>query len=311
MRKDTELKVFYTTTGEEIVLPTAVIEGTKPGPNVLITAGIHGCEYPGIAAAMTMFQTLKPEEVSGTITIITITSMKSFEERRMFVCPVDNKNPNRFFPGKTNGTYTEQHVKILMDEFISKADLYLDLHGGDMVEDLEDFAIYHTGKNDEIDQKSYEIAKYYLLRNAVATTTDGAWPDNGTSYANASELGVPAAIVEAGGIGQLTKEATDTHLRGLYNVFRHFGILEGKSKEPTTFEVFKSMKWLYIENKGFFYCNVKSGDEVVEGQIVGRLVDYFGNVIEEPRANTTGRVVFCTTSPAMREKGLIMAVAYR
>ena len=55
----------------------------------------------------------------GTVTIIPISSIAAFEARHMFTCPYDKKNPNRFFPGDKNGSYTEQHAAILMEEDLS------------------------------------------------------------------------------------------------------------------------------------------------------------------------------------------------
>ena len=38
-------------------IPITIINGQNDGPTLLITAGIHGGEYPGIAAAMELGRT--------------------------------------------------------------------------------------------------------------------------------------------------------------------------------------------------------------------------------------------------------------
>jgi len=309
MGKTTEFLTFKATDGNEAVFPVATVTGSKPGPTVTVTAGVHGCEYAGIAAAVRLFKALDPETVSGTVRIVTITSLLSFEERRMFVCPVDGKNPNRFFPGDPGGSFTEQYVHFLMENIIAKGDYYIDLHGGDMVEGLEDFSIYHLDDS-EVSKKSYEMAYYYGLPNLVSTKAGGAWPDDGTTYANAAKRGIPAMITEAGSVGQLHEKDTLTHLNGLTNVLKYLGVLEGKPEEPKKPQGYSGMTWLYTSSpKGIFYKTIEPGMMVTKGQEAGVLEDYFGNELERPVAPVSGKVVFVTTSPAMPEKGLIMGIA--
>ncbi|HHW01721.1 MAG TPA: hypothetical protein GXX35_02710 [Thermoanaerobacterales bacterium] len=306
--KKNEWLKFYSSDQEEIAFPLATIEGAKPGPTVTITAGIHGAEYPGIVSAIRLFKQLAPEKVAGKIQIVTISSLKAFESRSMFVCPVDGKNPNRFFPGDKNGSYTQVLAYHLFNDVILKGDYYLDLHGGDMVEALEPFSIYHKSGNEKIDQKSLEITKYYGLKNIISTTLTGSWPDYGTTYANASEHGIPAAIVEAGGIGQLDEESVNLHMKGLYNVLRYLGCLEGEPVVPENLTFYDEFVWVYTPKKGIFYTKVKVGDEVSKNKCVGIIEDYFGNKIEEILSPINGKVLFLTTSPAVKENGLLMGL---
>lgn len=300
---------FYSNDQEEITFPLATIEGAKPGPVVTITAGIHGVEYPGIASAIRLFKELTPETVAGNIQIVTVSNFKAFESRSMFVCPVDGKNPNRFFPGDKNGSYTQVLAYHLFNDVILKGDYYLDLHGGDMVEALEPFSIYHKSGNDEIDQKSLEITKYYGLKNIISTTWTGSWPDSGATYANASEHGIPGAIVEAGGIGQLDEESVSLHMKGLYNVLCYLGCLEGEPVTPEDLTFYDEFVWVYTPKKGIFYTKVSVGDEVIKSQCVGIIENCFGNQIEEILSPIDGKVMFLTTSPAVKDNGLLMGLA--
>lgn len=306
--KKTEFLEFKAPSGEDICFPVATVEGAHPGPHFVITAGIHGAEYPGIAAAISLFKELEVEKVHGTVTIVTVSSLKAFESRSMFVCPIDNKNPNRFFPGSLDGTYTEAMVHYLFKEVVSKADYHLDLHGGDMVEKLEPFTLYHVGVNEEIDNKCKELALYYGLPNLLATSFDGTWPDKGSNYANAAEHMIPSIITEVGGIGQLNKEDVEMHLKGVRNVLRHFGVLEGEATIPEGIVEYQNFVWLYTPVKGIFYCDIEIGDILTKDQIVGHMEDYFGNHLMDIIAPISGKVLFLTSSPAMKDNGLIMGI---
>lgn len=309
MAKTTEILSFDAPDGKCIQFPVGTVIGDHPGPLFAITAGIHGCEYPGIAAAIAFFQKLDPAKVHGTVRICTITSVEAFESRTPFVSPADHKNPNRFFPGKLDGTYTDALTYHYLNDLLKDADYHLDLHGGDMVEDLEPFSLCHAGASEEIDRKSEELARYYALPNLVKTTWDGEWPDSGTTYANASVRGIPSAIVEAGGIGQMDPDAIAIHLHGLENCLRHFGVLEGSAEEPRV-AVYPGFKWVYSPWKGIFYCRVKVGEKVSKGHVLGTMKNYFGEKLGDVVSEVDGKVIFLETTPAIAEKGLLFGIAY-
>src|SRR4051794_25590192 len=87
--------------------PYVAMTGAKDGPMATILAGVHGCEYVSIHAAMRLARELDPAEVIGQILVVPIMNLPSFWERTGFVCPLDGKNPNRFFPGSAVGTFTD------------------------------------------------------------------------------------------------------------------------------------------------------------------------------------------------------------
>ncbi|MFA0889181.1 MAG: M14 family metallopeptidase [Synergistales bacterium] len=308
MNKSSEILSFETSLGARIKIPLGIVEGKQPGPTAIVTAGVHGCEYCGIVAAMRLFRELDPQQVHGTVKIIPVTSTLAFEERSMFTSPADRLNLNRMFPGDPNGSYSQVLAYHFMD-IVKHADYHIDLHGGDMVEDLEPFSIYHCGEGKELDGKSYEIAKYYGLPNIVSTFTDGPWPDNGTTYANVSrKLHIPSAIVEVGGKGILDHASIQMHLTGLYNVLKHFGNLDGVAEEISGIKVFSNMKWVYSNKAGVFFLATEVGKTVEEGQFIGHVETYFGEVIEEVFSTARGKVLFTTTSPAVKENGLLLGI---
>ena len=254
---------------------------------------------------------MKPEDVIGTIKILTISNLPAFEERSMFVCPVDNINPNRVYPGRKDGSYTEILVYYQFNEFIKGSDYYIDLHGGDLVEDLIPFSIVHKTGNQEIDQKSQKLAEFYGLPNIIITSLNGSWPDKGTSYANASEIGIPAVMAEVGRIGQLENSDVQMNLKGLYNVLRYIGCLEGTPQEQKDFIYYKEFIWVWAKSKGIFYSKCKVGKEVKIGEELGTVENYFGNLINKIEAPVSGRILFLTTSPSVKEKGVLLAIGVR
>src|SRR5438552_2367687 len=80
-----------------IPVPIAVI-GSGRGPSVLVTAGVHGDEYEGLAITRKLIAELSPAEVTGRIIIMPAVNWPAVRARRR-VSPIDRKNMNRAFPG--------------------------------------------------------------------------------------------------------------------------------------------------------------------------------------------------------------------
>ena len=58
----------------------------------------------GIQAAVELADKLKPEKIHGRVILVKTVCRKEFEERSGSVCPEDEKNLNRVFPGNPQGT---------------------------------------------------------------------------------------------------------------------------------------------------------------------------------------------------------------
>src|SRR6476646_7406542 len=75
------------------------ITGANPGPILFVNGGLHGGEYPAIEAVIRLGKKLEPQKISGTVILMPVLNLPAFRNRRPFVCPIDNVNPNRVFPG--------------------------------------------------------------------------------------------------------------------------------------------------------------------------------------------------------------------
>ena len=187
--------------------PVISVTGAKSGPTLFVNGGLHGGEYPAIEAVIRLAKTLDPKKISGTVILMPVLNLPAFRNRTPFVCPVDNVNPNRVFPGDPSGSYSEQMVHALMNEFVVHADTYIDLHGGDIPEALVPFTICRAG-DEAVDRKAKDLAMAFGLPY-VLTVSKPVQPTKGhragagslSSYAGAAERGVPAILAEAGGVG--------------------------------------------------------------------------------------------------------------
>jgi uncharacterized protein len=215
--------------------PVISVAGAKPGPVLFVNAGVHGGEYPAIEAVIRFSKTLDPKKISGTVILMPVMNLPAFRTRTPFVCPVDNVNPNRVFPGDPSGSYSEQMTHALIHEFVVHADAYIDLHGGDIPEALVPFVICRAG-SDEIAKKSKAIAMAFGLPYVLAISKPVQPAKGSSSYAAAAEKGVPSILAEAGGVGQMQEEAVATLVGGVVNVMRHLEMIGNAGDTPATTE---------------------------------------------------------------------------
>src|ERR1700730_253365 len=89
-------------------IPVAVFHGAKPGPVLALVSGAHGTEYASIIALEKLIGLLNPAEISGTVIIVPLINIPSFEQKVPHVNPVDRKSMNRMYPGKMDGTQTDR-----------------------------------------------------------------------------------------------------------------------------------------------------------------------------------------------------------
>jgi len=288
--------------GTAVRMPFTVVRGVEDGPLVLVTGGVHGGEYPGIEAAMRLGRQLEPELVRGTVVTVHPVSLPAFHARQQYVVPHDGKNLNRQFPGKARGTVSERMAWTLM-EVARRANAWVDLHGGDIHEALVPFTIYSDVADQEVVAASRSMADVYGIENVIASASV-----KGGTYSAAAAEGISCILAEAGQVGRLDEESVAVHLHGCRNVLRHLGCLPGEPDAVGPVRALRRFEWRFAGEDGCWYPSVRLADEVEEGQPVGVVRDYFGNILREYHAPTAGIVLFLVTSLAMNEGDPLLAV---
>lgn len=286
--------------------PFFSITGNRDGPTFLVTAGIHAAEYTGIDAAMRLGHLLDPARVRGRTVIVPLLNRPGFYERSIYVNPEDNDNMNRVFPGRPDGTWSERFAHWLLNEVIIRCDYAIDLHAGDMIEDLIPFVIYRETGDEALDGRARRMADAYGADWVVKAMPTGERP--GTLYAAAAARGVAAMIAESGRIGQVEKDAVARHVDGVQNILRAVGVLDGEPAKVSRPRVITRFEWLRSPVEGFFRCAVGVGDRVEPGQDLGEMVDLLGEPLRRITAPAAGVVLFLVTSPAIKKEGLLLGV---
>src|SRR5487761_2008247 len=199
--------------GQPYQLPMWLINGSAgggnaDGPTLVVTGGVHAAEYASIAAALEFGRSLDPANLRGRVIVVPVMNMPAFTARSIYVCPLDDRNLNRVFPGDAHGTASEQIADWVFRNVISQAEYYVDLHGGDLIEALVPFAIFFRSGNEQVDALSLEMAKIFGIHYLVSSVNPGS------TIAAASNAGIPAILTESGGQGIWTEEQVADHTNG-------------------------------------------------------------------------------------------------
>jgi predicted deacylase len=294
--------VEFPVLGQPFQLPLWLIHGSEPGPTLVVTGGVHGSEYASVAAALELGRSLQPAGLRGRVIVVPVVNMPGFAARSIYVCPLDGKNPNRVFPGDANGTGSEQLADWVFRNIIAQADCYVDMHGGDMIEELVPFTIFSVTGHAAVDARSREIAEVFGIPLIVASSSTGS------TIAAASAAGIPAILTESGAQGIWIDAQVADHTRGLNRLLRHLGMIDGAAPEPVPCTVFEHFQWLRSEHEGFWYPAVHAGDAVEAGQHLGCIRDHEGNVLQTAISPVGGPVLFIVSSLAIHPNDPLFAV---
>jgi uncharacterized protein len=283
-------------------IPVIVINGEKRGPVLALVSGAHGTEYTSIIALEKLINLLDPSQITGTVILVPLVNIQSFEQKVPHVNPVDNKSMNRFYPGKADGTQTERASFLITKQVVDRCDYLIDYHGGDLDESLRSYAYWAPTGNEAQDQISKEMVLAFGLDHIII------WRDRPTDLAatryldNTSTVrGKPSIVVEAGYAG--TVEADDVALLvdGTLSTMRALKMLSGAPRPIENPVWLDRVVDVVSDGPGIWYPLVKRGTYVQEGMKIGVVTDYFGKLILEARAPVSGVVLHIDAVPSLKK----------
>lgn len=283
-------------------IPVTVIHGSTPGPTLALIAGTHGYEYAPIIALQHFRSQLDAKQIKGTVILVQVANMPSFLKRTIYYSPVDGKNLNRMYPGKADGTVSERIAHTITKEIIEKCDYLVDLHCGDGNESLRPYTYWQKSGNDELDEKSKQMALAFGLDHIVIDTERPKDPTQSVYCSNtATTRGKPALTIESGALGQTDQASVGRVEKGCTNVMKFLKMIPGNP------EVVQHPIWIdrneVLRSKatGIFYPLVQRDQKVSAGTLLGYVTDFFGQRTMEVKAPFEGIVLYILGTPPVSE----------
>jgi predicted deacylase len=283
-------------------IPVAVIQGPRPGPVLALVSGAHGTEYASIIALEKLIQSLDPAQVSGTVVILPLVNIASFEQKVPHVNPVDGKSMNRFYPGKADGTQTERASYAITRQVVERCDYLVDYHGGDLDENLRPYAYWPKSGIAKQDATTRDMVLAFGLDHIIVWS-DRPKDPNASRYLDntANTRGKPAIAVEAGYSGTVHPDDVALLVNGTLSLMRYLKMLPGALAMVEHPVWIGKIDTVASEQPGVFYPLVQRGTYVEQGMKIGYVTDYFGKTIYEAHAPASGVVLYICGVPSMKK----------
>src|ERR1043166_5482236 len=287
-------------------IPVAVVHGAKPGPVLALVAGAHGTEYTSIIALEKLIGMLNPSEISGTVIIVPLINIQSFEQKVPHVNPVDKKSMNRFYPGKIDGTQTERASYFMTKEVVEKCDHLIDLHGGDLDESLRPYSYWTKTGNEKQDAMSREMVLAFGLDHIIISADRPKDPNASRYLENtASTRGKPSLTAEAGYAGTVMPADGNALANGCLNVMGYLRML-ARPVRPVARPVWiEKVVTVSSDSSGIFYPQVLRNQVVAAGARLGYVTDYVGRKLYDVTTPAAGLILYVNALPTITKGGTV------
>ena len=265
--------------GVPVSTPVLVSNGVAPGPTVCLTAAVHGDELNGIEMIRRVFHDIEPSKLAGALIGVPIVNVQGFRRGSRYL--PDRRDLNRYFPGNPNGSAAARIAHSLFNDVIANCDALVDLHTG-----------------------SFERANLPQLRADlrnpdVVTLTHGfgamvvlhSKPTVGTLRYAATQAGISAVTVEAGGPSQLELAEVKHGVKGIETLLTTLGMTRRMRLWGDPEPIYYRSSWVRADNGGILLSDVSLGSTVRKGDLLGSITDPMNNARTELRSPYSGRII--------------------
>lgn len=242
-------------------LHVEVLHGVKPGPVLLVCAAIHGDELNGIEICRRLIQKIDPSELTGTLLVVPVVNMFGFIQQSRYL--PDRRDLNRCFPGSERGALGSRLAYLFRVQLVQRATHIIDLHTG---------AVHRSN----LPQVRVN------LDNSEATTMAEAFncpviinakDRDGSLRSQASELGIPLILYEAGEALRFDNASIQAGLNGVTNVMKMLKMIKGRRTRKKVTPVFAQRSlWVRSSRDGIVLAKVELGQTIAKGQTLAEIV---------------------------------------
>jgi hypothetical protein len=287
-------------TQNTIDVPVIIERSKKPGPTILITAGIHGDEINGVEIVRQIIAKGINKPKKGTIICIPVINVFGFIHMdREFP---DGRDLNRVFPGTKGGSLASRVAHKLITEIVPHADLIMD---------------FHTGGADRFNSAQIRIKKKEAILDELAEVFGAPFvyysKNLKKSFRNTCyKLGIPMLLFEGGKSFNIDDTITNTGVNGVKRVLHHLGMLKtnfkvSRPKKSCTY--ITDSKWLRAKYSGMFKASIKINSFVNKGDVIGHITDPYGSFNHFVKAPNSGYIFNINESPLVYQGDAIFHIS--
>ena len=265
--------------GVPVSTPVLAVNGTRPGPTMCLTAAVHGDELNGIEMVRRVMHDIDPGKLSGAVIGVPIVNVQGFRRGSRYL--PDRRDLNRYFPGNPSGSAAARIAHSLFIEVIAHCDALIDLHTGSF-ERANLPQIRADLRNPDVVTLTLGFGSMVVLHSE---------PTVGTLRHAATQAGIPAVTVEAGGPSQLELTEVKHGVKGIETLLSTLDMVKKRRLWGDPEPVYYRSSWVRADNGGILLADVSLGSTVRKGDLLGTITDPMSNARTELRSPYSGRII--------------------
>ncbi len=295
-----------TALGQSWLVPVVVIRGARPGPRLLLTAGIHGDELNGIAVIHRLARDVDPAQLSGTLVMVPGLNTPGLNNSTRNFSPrggTGTENMNRVMPGKdTPGSaLIDVYAHALWHRLMRpNADQMVDLHTQSRGTAYNLYAFVSS-------------PEARAIAEAIAPDTIRLDPgQRGTVENEMVPSGVPAITLELGAPEVWDEAMISRGQQGIARLMAKMGMIDAARAPAATTTPFVANNQVEVRSPhgGWAQLHVRLNDRVTKDQPVATITDAFGRVRTVLKAPEAGQVVALATDPRRDVGTMVVRIAW-
>src|SRR3954454_24807344 len=309
------------------LVPLTVINGTRPAPAGTNPAGLpaglaafggtHGNEWEGQVAVKHLCGELDAGLICGRVILMPQLSQSACAANQRS-SPLDNVNMNRAFPGNPRGTISYRIAHFVKSQIFPRVRVVVDLHAGGREGGFALCTSFHPVPDPA---QFAEISRVAALFDTPFMLTYSSQMASGLLTDEAEAEG-KIAIGGEFGFGESVNRRGVLHaVAGIENVLRGYGMLSGliakidpaREHPPLLVDARNLEDYVPCPRNGIWEPLVDLGDEVHEGQLIGRLHEFsdYSGAPMELRAHRSGWMIMMCGTAQCQQGTTLFVIARR
>lgn len=318
-------------TGAPERLPVVIANGSRDGPQLWVTAGVHGDEATGLAAAQDVMDRLEPGDLSGSVVCLPLLN-PSGVRRNARKSYYQDEDPNRGFPDPEADRHRPPSTNELIAEriyelFSDSADALLDLHTANvdsMPFLIRDRVLYGERRDREAARQLADDLERVAGAAGLPVVTEyeaeeytGQILQRSTAGAALNGASIPALTFELGSPDVVQPRGRRLGVAGVVRVMLELDMLAAPPTDlaaplaaPVEFPVRRELG-PRVETPGICRHEVTAGDAVEAGETVARVRTPAGEPVETVHSDHDGYVLGRRPGVAVYENDPVASMAVR
>lgn len=280
-----ELPFARVVTGATETLPVKVINGRSAGPNIWLSAAIHGDELNGIQIIRRVIKDLDAKNLRGAVIAVPIVNPLGFINESRYL--PDRRDLNRSFPGSARGSTASRLAHLFMEQVVGQCTVGIDLHT----------ASNHRINHPQIRANLDDPTTLKLARAFGAPFSIHARMRDGSLRQAAAERGKTTLLYEAGQAHRFDDDAVEAGVVGVMRTLRSMGMIDARLPRAQPTRLIRRTRWVRARRGGIADIEVRLGEKVQRGDRVASIADAFGMHPTQVKATESGWVIAVSLRP--------------